>query len=970
MILTKQNTATFGGIITLCLFSSSAIAKDWHVANFAALNNAVKAAENGDVVYIASGTYTPPATSYYKDLKVEKDLHFIGDTNNRPVFVGPTEWIDSKGVSHPAGVYKGIFSVSRNTATFENLIFKGAANTDRNGAGIRATSYGELTVKNCLFKNNNNGVLVDHGHKGVSIYDSEFIGNGEGDGYSHGVYLHSAKILVENSIFRDTKVGNQIKTLGEFSTTIRNNIIDDGVGNPSRAIDMTGGGDILIEGNTITRTANADNPRIMYYSAGRTDREAGDQLIVRNNTIYNSHPNAVLSVNATDKPITLENNTITNTNGGVIAISSGLTNTNNNSVDGTLLASTHYKDGSILGSEGNDNENIDTPYLKEQKYNFLGGNDTITTGAGVETIFAGKGHDTILSGGGRDYVYGEDGDDIIFGEGGANTSGMLTGGAGNDVIVSGEQADYVLGGSGNDILYAISGYNNNLSGHGGDDIIIGGTNTDYRLNGGDGNDFLDGREGNEKLHGGEGNDILIGGPGSEQKIYGGPGIDVSIVAGNYEDYILAEGNSWDEQPTTKISRPATALEGSPQWTEVGKWGEHHQSTEFIQFDNGVYDATKRTFSTGTQRVDLAPYAAVRAVPSSPEDVVFFFGSDHPLSNKQNTTPSEPKTFTLTYNAGIGGKVEGVSNQSLEKDASGSSVIAVANEGYTFIKWSDGLKTAERTDKNITVNKTLTATFKKKDKPTAVIPTFTLSYEAGVGGKIMGNAIQQIKKENKGTAVTAVANAGYTFNQWSDGLKTVRRTDQSTKDLGLTAYFTKIIDTPPAVDTTVAILIGPSNNTTDATPTYHWKAVAGAEWYYLWSRDSQNNIFTEWYHKSQLGCENGSRSCSTTPETELSIGGVRWYVMSWNKSDGLSPWSKGMHFAITDPKNPTAVVPESPENLSGKEPKIPNIPEEATTDDTALDLETKSDKASGGSFGFLLLPLALMGLRRRMMAKIK
>jgi Ca2+-binding RTX toxin-like protein len=700
----QQTISYLGGILVTSLFSSPVIAKDWHVSNFIDLNNAVKTAENGDVVYIASGNYKSTDNSaYVDDLKVYKDLRFIGDANNRPVF-------NATG----ARISKGVFSIGQNKAIFENIVFQGAGNTDRNGAGIRATSYGELTVKNCLFKNNNNGVLVDHAHKNVKIYDSEFIGNGEGDGYSHGVYLHSERILVENSIFRDTKVGNQVKTLGYYSTIIRNNIIDDGVGNPSRAIDMTGGGDILIEGNTITRTANADNPRLMYYSAGRTDREAGDSLIIRNNTIYNSHPNAMLSVNATEKPITLENNTITNTNGGVIALSSGLTNTNNNSIDGTLLANTHYKDDSILGSESDDIEDIDTPYLKEQKYNFLAGNDTIKTSAGIETIFAGKGHDTIQSGGGRDSVHGEDGDDIIFGEGGANTPGMLTGGAGNDVIISGEQADYVLGGSGNDILYAVSGYNNNLSGHGGDDIIIGGTNTDYRLNGGDGDDFLDGREGNEKLHGGKGNDILIGGPGSEQKIYGGPGIDTSIVAGNYEDYILVEGNSWDEQPTTKITRPATALEGSPQWTEIGKWGEHHQSTEFIQFDNGVYDASNRTFAAGVQRIDLAPYAAVRKVPSSPEEVVFFFGSNHPLSNKAN---NEPTMFTLTYTAEVGGRITGTATQTVNENASGTAVTAVADNGYTFSEWSDGSKTATRTDTNINQGLNLTAYFTRdQDNP--------------------------------------------------------------------------------------------------------------------------------------------------------------------------------------------------------------------------------------------------------------
>jgi len=49
---------------------------------------------------------------------------------------------------------------------------------------------------------------------------------------------------------------------------------------------------------------------------------------------------------------------------------------------------------------------------------------------------------------------------------------------------------------------------------------------------------------------------------------------------------------------------------------------------------------------------------------------------------------------------------------VEEDSNGSTVTAVPDKGYHFIKWSDGVKTASRTDKNIKNNITVTAYFSK------------------------------------------------------------------------------------------------------------------------------------------------------------------------------------------------------------------------------------------------------------------
>ena len=75
-----------------------------------------------------------------------------------------------------------------------------------------------------------------------------------------------------------------------------------------------------------------------------------------------------------------------------------------------------------------------------------------------------------------------------------------------------------------------------------------------------------------------------------------------------------------------------------------------------------------------------------------------------------------KKVTLTYTADEGGKIEGEAVQKVTKGTDGTEVTAVADEGYEFVKWSDGVTTAKRTDKNVQENLSVTAEFKKKETP--------------------------------------------------------------------------------------------------------------------------------------------------------------------------------------------------------------------------------------------------------------
>ena len=140
-------------------------------------------------------------------------------------------------------------------------------------------------------------------------------------------------------------------------------------------------------------------------------------------------------------------------------------------------------------------------------------------------------------------------------------------------------------------------------------------------------------------------------------------------------------------------------------------------------------------------------------------------------------------ITVYYTAGEGGNIVGQTEQGVPFGESAEPVKAVASEGYRFIGWSDGVKSAERTDK---VNEILRveALFERI--------TFKAEYSAGNGGHIDGETEQTVNYGEDAKAVTAVADEGYSFVGWTDGVKSAERTDGNVlADLQATAQFEQI-----------------------------------------------------------------------------------------------------------------------------------------------------------------------------------
>lgn len=117
-------------------------------------------------------------------------------------------------------------------------------------------------------------------------------------------------------------------------------------------------------------------------------------------------------------------------------------------------------------------------------------------------------------------------------------------------------------------------------------------------------------------------------------------------------------------------------------------------------------------------------------------------------------------YTFIYTAGKGGMLHGEVKQTVDPNAMGTAVTAKPYEGFAFDAWSDGVPTAERTDKAEKEVK-VQANFKPL--------TFDISYTAADGGTLQeGAAAQTVSYGEDSEPVFAKADAGHHFVKWSDG----------------------------------------------------------------------------------------------------------------------------------------------------------------------------------------------------------
>ena len=234
---------------------------------------ASRLARDGDIVEIQAGVYRGDVATWY-----QKNLILRG--------IGGNARIIAEG---KAAESKAIWVIKNGNFLIENIDFIGARVTDRNGAGIRFEN-GNLRLRNCLFYNNENGILTTNEALSLEIENSEFGYNGVGDGLSHNIYVGKIRQLkVTGSYFHHANVGHLLKSRAAFNEIKYNRLTDESGGRASYELEFPNGGVALVLGNIIQQVRETENSTMISYGAeGYVWPE--NKLKLASNTLINDHP--------------------------------------------------------------------------------------------------------------------------------------------------------------------------------------------------------------------------------------------------------------------------------------------------------------------------------------------------------------------------------------------------------------------------------------------------------------------------------------------------------------------------------------------------------------------------------------------------------------------------------------------------------------------------------------------------------
>jgi hypothetical protein len=263
---------------------------------YGTIADAVAASGSGDTIDVAAGTYT-------------NDFFYIGHSltlqavGGEAAIVATAEPPDGKAV-----ITEGVPGAN---VVINGFDISGARVDDGNGAAIRYEG-GALSLSNDYFHNNQEGLLGAADPNGsISIDNSEIAFNGDGSGFTHGLYIGAiAQFSLTNSYVHDTAAGHEVKSRAQNNTITNDRILDLG-GSASYSIDLPNGGNATIANNVIQQSATTENPYIIAYAEeGRSN--PGTNVSIDGNTIVNDlhNGNEAAVFNATSQGLPFTNNSV------------------------------------------------------------------------------------------------------------------------------------------------------------------------------------------------------------------------------------------------------------------------------------------------------------------------------------------------------------------------------------------------------------------------------------------------------------------------------------------------------------------------------------------------------------------------------------------------------------------------------------------------------------------------------------
>ncbi len=185
---------------------------------------------------------------------------------------------------------KGLFVTTGRRQRIEGFDFIGAVVPDRNGAGIRLEA-GSLTLVDCIFRDNENGVLTASDERiELDIIDCDFGTIQPREGKTHNLYVGAiGRLAVSGSYFHHGLRGHLLKSRAALNHILYNRLTDEIGGRASYELEFPNGGVAVVMGNLIAQSSTTENARMISFGAEGATWEK-QALYLVNNTLVDQLP--------------------------------------------------------------------------------------------------------------------------------------------------------------------------------------------------------------------------------------------------------------------------------------------------------------------------------------------------------------------------------------------------------------------------------------------------------------------------------------------------------------------------------------------------------------------------------------------------------------------------------------------------------------------------------------------------------
>lgn len=230
------------------------------------LRRAIDAAQPGATITVAPGRAAMCAV-------VHKRLRIVGlkaASGKRAHLIGT------------ACAGKAAFVIEARDVVIEGFEISNIRVADRNGACFRIGKTGvNVILKDIYCHDSETGVLGGGAFGTTTILNSVFERNGANKGQAHGIYVFSGEgLIVRNSrIVSSKQLGHTLKS-GAFRTVIEDSVLAALNGQNSRAMDIYGGGELIVRRSVIQQGKHSDNHEFIGFALEENRQNPGPHKIV------------------------------------------------------------------------------------------------------------------------------------------------------------------------------------------------------------------------------------------------------------------------------------------------------------------------------------------------------------------------------------------------------------------------------------------------------------------------------------------------------------------------------------------------------------------------------------------------------------------------------------------------------------------------------------------------------------------